>query len=224
MGQVIRKDAAVEDILADARTTLNNAIAKEGDWRTAAEAQLAPVLALADGVRTRLEAARAALAPATASLGASDQRCDDLLGRVSDDVWNQVGRPAQDPALDILFPGGFSSYADGDVDEQPERMELLAELLELRIHPRLDEARARALASEVRESAAALRALVTETRPLRARAVLAQRMETAIARSAQATLARLKRIWKAAGRSEAEIHTVIPDRPAATKKPVPTPT
>jgi hypothetical protein len=152
-----------------------------------------------------------------ASLAAADDRCDDLVGRVSDDVWNAIGRPAQDPAFDLLFPGGVAYYADGSIDEQPDRMDLLAELLELGIHPQLDAARGRALADEIRTAAAELRGQVDTTRPLRARLTLADRMETAIARSAQSALARLKRQWKADGKSEADIHSVIPDRPKPKK-------
>jgi hypothetical protein len=100
-------------------------------------------------------------------------------------------------------------------------MELLAELLESRVHPRLDDARARSLAAEVRAAADELRTQVTATRPLRARVVLSQRMETAVGRAAQAALAALKRAWKADGKTEADIHSVIPDRPKSAKKPAP---
>ncbi len=53
-----------------------------------------------------------------------------------------------------------------------------------------------------------------------------QRAKTAIAHSAQIELANLKRMYKAQGFSEADIHSVIPDRPRPKRTPVtpPSPT
>lgn len=44
-------------------------------------------------------------------------------------------------------------------------------------------------------------------------------VRTALAKVVQAELANLKRLYKAEGFTEAEIHGVIPDRPSKTKKP-----
>ncbi len=55
------------------------------------------------------------------------------------------------------------------------------------------------------------------TTPLRTQITLAERMHVALGRSAHAALAGLKRVWKADGSSEAEIHAIIPDRPASKK-------
>jgi hypothetical protein len=219
MGEVIRRDAAVQDILDDGRTTLRQAVARGGDWQTAAEGRLGSVLALADAVAARKLDAVRALEPAQAALDAGNDEADALVARVSDDVWNLVGRPAHDAALDIVFPGGFTYYTEGDVNEQPDRMELLAGLLESRIHPRLDEAKARAFAAEIRESGTALRGKAEAARPLRTQLSLAARMETAVGRATQVALSGLKRTWKADGKSESEIHSVIPDRPSPGKKP-----
>lgn len=216
MGEVIRKDAAAADILADVQTTVTNATAKGGDWQSAADARLGSIVTLITSVTTRLTEARAAAGPAAAALDVADDTADKLLGRISDDIWNLVGRPGSDPALDILFPGGVSYYASGSTEEQPVRMNLLADLLETGIHPRLEAARASAFATEVRDAATALQASVDAARPVQARLKLAERMQTAVARSAHVGLSRLKAQWKADGKSEAEIHSVIPDRP--TKK------
>ena len=50
----------------------------------------------------------------------------------------------------------------------------------------------------------------------RQRLDLAQRMNTAVARSTQVALSRCKKAYKADGQSEAAIHEVIPDRPQVT--------
>jgi len=218
MGEVVRKDAAAEDILNDARTTMTRATARGGDWESAATARLGPVLNLAESVAGRLADALMLNAPAEAELAVSNDEADRLIQRVSDDVWNLVGRPGHDAALDLIFPGGASSYTEGDTTEQPDRMTLLADLLESGIHPRLDAGRANALALEIRTDATALRAKVEVARPIRLRITLASKMQQAIARAAQSALAGLKRSWKADGKSEVEIHEVIPDRPVASKK------
>lgn len=219
MGEVIRKDAAVADIIADVRTTLTNANARGGDWQSSAQERLGGIVTLADGVEARLKSGRDEVAPLLAALEVEDVSADKLLGRISDDIWNIVGRPGSDPALDILFPGGISYYAAGATDEQPIRMSLLAELLENGIHPRLDAAKAAAFAEEIRQSAARLEERVDAARPAQARVRLAERMLAAIARSGQVALSRLKAQWKADGKTEAEIHAVIPDRPKRRASP-----
>jgi hypothetical protein len=51
-----------------------------------------------------------------------------------------------------------------------------------------------------------------------------QRVRRAVVTSAQAALTNVKRLYKAAGFSEADIHTVIPDRPLPAKHTPPAPT
>lgn len=219
MGEVIRRDAAAADILADANATLTNAVARGGTWQTSAEARLGPVIALSTSVENRRAAALTEYAPVRARLDAGNDVADNLVGRISDDIWNLLGRPGNDPALDILFPGGVSYYTDGDVTEQPGRMLLLAELLESEIHPRLDASRANGFAAELRASASELQAHVEASQPIRLRLDLTEKMYFATAKAAHAALVNLKRAWKADGQSDAEIHAVIPDRPGARKAP-----
>jgi hypothetical protein len=214
MGEVIRRTAAAVDIMADVETTLNRARVRGGDWATSADARLAPFTAMWAEADTRLTGAQAAAAPAVARLEEDDETSDDLLGRISDEIWNLVGRPGSDPILQLFFPGGIRYYATGSTAEQPVRMLLLAELLESGIHPRLPAERATAFATEIREAATRLEEAVDAARSLRARVELAERMRTAVARAAQMALANLKRLWKADGHSDADIHAVIPDRPS----------
>lgn len=122
--------------------------------------------------------------------------------------------------LSLLFPGGVGYYADGEDDEQPDRMDLLAELLEAGVHPRLDRAVAGERAKAVRGESALLRAAHDASRGPRLRLRLLDRVRTALGRSAQMELAHTKRRFRAEGYSEAEIHDVIPDRPRPTAAPV----
>jgi hypothetical protein len=215
MGTVIRKQAAVEDILADVRGSLARARAKAGAWQSIAEARLLPVVQLVDGVEAQRREADAAAAPARAARAAADQAADEAIGAVSDEVWNAVGRPQRDPAMAILFPEGIAHYTDGDVVEQPERMELLAQLLGAGVHPRLGKEVAQGCAERVRAAAATLRAAVDAARGPMARVELLGRTRVALARAGALELGRVKRLYKAEGFREAEIHEVIPNRPVA---------
>lgn len=219
MGDVIRRNAAADDIMDDVRRTYTNATAKGGQWKVHAEARLKPVLVIYDALGGRLKTAEDAQAVLIAALNAGDERADLFLGRISDEIWNAVGRPAQDPSLSLIFPGGIAYYTDGPDDEQPERMELLAELLEANLHPKIDPQVAAKYAAEVRAEAARLQKVVEPARAGRARVELLGRVKTALARSAHMELAAVKRLYKAEGFTEAEIHSVIPDRGRSTPKP-----
>jgi hypothetical protein len=214
MGDVIRRTAAAEDIFADVRSTHKNALAKGGLWQSIAETRLGPVVKLIQMVEERYQTALNALDPLTGALDTMDDRADALLSRISDSIWNDVGRPAHDPALALLFPGGIAYYTDGPDDEQPDRMELLAELLEANLHPRLDLARVARYAAELRDAAQEYAGLVEIHSTARRRVELLGRIRVAVARSAHVELAGVKRCYKAESFSEAEIHTVIPDRSA----------
>jgi hypothetical protein len=215
MGEVIHKKAARERIIEDTRTTLARAAAKAivasgGPWGAAAP-RIGPIVALWDTTTVKRDAARAELAPLAATASATNDAVDDRIKALADEIWNEIGRPQNDPYFDMLFPGGTGFYVDGNPNEQPAQMELLAELLDAKLHPRLTNAPAQA--AVVRAEAAKLEAATEATRKPAARVELYDRMLTAIARSAQVELSKLKRFWKAEGLSESDIHSVIPDRP-----------
>jgi hypothetical protein len=212
---VIRKDAAASDIAADAKATLANAAARGGVWKDLADEKLGPaglllLKVIEDGAKVN-----EALMPLEAALDMQDDETDDFLGAKADEMWNLIGRPASDAAYSLIWPGGVATYADGRDEEQPDRMDLLADLLEAGLHPKLDAGWTKATAEEVRKRAAAYRAKVDALRPVRAKAALLGKTTTVLARSVQMELARLKRRYLAEGLTEAEIHKVIPDRPRA---------
>lgn len=223
MGEVIRKSAAVEDILTDVRQSSLGAQARGGVFKTAADQALKPALTLFESVETKWHALEASLAPLIAAHDHRDDQADALIGRTADSVWNDVGRPApgSDAIFDMMFPAGITFYTDGPDDEQPERMALLADLLESGLHPRLDPAAAKDYAKKLRDCAAELDGGLDALRKPRVRLAMYGRMRTAAAKNAQAALGRFKRILRANDLSEADIHTVIPDRPSAPKKPTP---
>jgi hypothetical protein len=149
-----------------------------------------------------------------------------LLGRLSDDIYNDVGRPGggSDPAYALLFPGGVAAYTEGRDEEQPDRMDLLAELLEAGVHPKLPAKNASEKAKAVRKEAGAYRKVIEQARGPRTRLELLEKVKVSVARSGHTALASLKRAYKSKSFTEAQIHEVIPDRPhAAAAAPAVTP-
>ena len=202
----------------DFRKTHDNAHARGGVAATVAGERLSPVLTIISSLNAQLEAAQAFAAPLLAALAAADRRADKTIGKVSDDIWNDLGRPATDAALDLLFPGGNAFYVDGDVNEQPDRMDLLVELLKSNVHPKLSAAVTQASIATIAAESVTLRAAVDVARPARAKLDLLDRVLMAVARSSAIEIANFKRMLKAHGFSEADAHTIIPDRSHAPGK------
>lgn len=215
MGNVVRKDAAKADIFGDVRSTLTNAQTKGGTLQQLAEERLGPIVTLVDGIEAQLTSVRKTATPLLATIATKNDEADHLLGKVYDQIWNKVGRPANDPALSVIFPGGIAYYAEGDTEGQPDRMEVLVELLNAGLHLKLPKDDAIAAADEVATSCATLRSAVENARKPVAKLGVLERIHTTIARVAQLELANLKRLYKANGFTEAEVHAIIPDRPAS---------
>lgn len=224
MGEVIRKDAAADDIIADVRAAAIDAATKEDKLKALAEELLSPLVKLIDAVDVRRKDAAKVAAPIVAAISTEDNTADKLLLDVHDVIYNALKRPANDPALAILYPGGTTVYTEGPNEEQPDRMDLLAELLEAAIHPRLDASTATASATRVRSEAETYRALVDSSRKPLARVKLLDKVWIAIARIGQISLTRLKKRYLAEGFTEVQVHTVIPDRPRPSGPPAPAPT
>ena len=218
MGETIRESAASDDIKADVRTSFNNAIAKGGIARTLAEERLGPVVTTFEAVDAELKQAREIALPLQAEVRHENDRADAFLGRLYDEIWNDVGRPAHDRRLTLLFPGGAGYYTEGSTDEQPQRMELLAQMLERGMHPKLTAAQIDDYAARIRAAAKDLQDDLDAARLPVSRVKLLERVSTGLARAAHADLVALKRSYKNEGMSEAEIHTIIPDRPPPKKK------
>lgn len=219
MGNIIRKDASPSAILSYLRTTLANAALKGGKIKEVCEGQLLGVLAMANAAESEHHAAETALVPLNAAVRILNDDTDEVLGRIYDETWNDVGRPQYDTALSLIFPGGSSYYAEGDTYEQPLRMELLAKLFERGLHPRLSTAQAQARAAAVRAAALPLAQAVEAARVPAATERLAAKVLAAVAKSVHAELVNTKRLLKVAGFGEPEIHEVMPDiGPAAPKK------
>ena len=223
MGEVIANKAAADDIFADLVTTHARAVARGGKWQQLAEERIGAVLSVITNLQLRLSTAESEVLPLKAALDAQDKRSDQFIGRLSDEIWNAIGRPSFDPTYDVVFPGGIANYTVGANEEQPDRMDLLADLLEMNLISKLDPATLADMVKRVRGESAAYRKVVDGFVQPRVRLQQLQRAKGAIAQSGQMELAHLKRLYKAQGFTEADIHSVIPDRPRPRKAPVTAP-
>lgn len=221
MGQVIRKDASADDIIHDTRTAHENARARGGLWQSLADQALASVLTLHETATAEATAASAAAAPLIAARNEARRNANDLVGRVADHIWNAVGRPRNDANLALLFPNGIAYYVEGDLDTQPKRMLLLAKLLTSNLHPRLPSLQSTAAASEVTAAAEALAQAIEAATGAALHDELCSQVRVAVSRSASMELANLKRLYKAHGFLEADIHAVIPSRVVRRRTPKP---
>lgn len=212
MGDVAIRDGTEAAILAEARAALAAFAAKGGPWKRAAEEKLAPILSLLAGILAELAKARGAEAPAIAAVAAASDAGGMSIERVFGALRDALGRPSFDAAMAILFPGGTGFYEAGSADERVDRMELLAQLLEAGVHPKVSIEAARALAKEARGAARALREAVDAARIPRARVRLLEEAVLVTAASAQAELVALGNLLEAGAFGEAK---EAPDAPAA---------
>lgn len=225
MGTVITANASSDAIMGDVTITLDRAKARGGKWYELAQKMLANSINLAGATEEQRRTAAEELRPLMAAVAAQDEVADRLIGQISDDCWNKIGRPAFDPTFDVVFPNGISYYTGGPDAEQPDRMDLLAHLLEMNVMLRLPAEDAKAMAAKLREASAAYRKVLAPVAGPRTRVQMYERAKTAVAHTAQIALAHLKRLYRAEGFTEAEIHAVIPDhprkRPTVTEEPTP---
>src|SRR5687767_14400064 len=129
MGQVIAKTASVEHILRDVERASGAATAQGSPYKEDAERFLGPVLAHAGDLQLRIATAAKALDAARAQQRVQAARCDDLVGRRKDDLWNTIGRPANDVEFSHLFPNGIADYVRPAASRKPALLKLLANLV-----------------------------------------------------------------------------------------------
>ena len=221
MGSVISRCATADEIIRDVATTLARARSMGGVWQGHAEARLLPVLVLGEHLADELAVARAALAPRVEARLAAESIAEAEIARIMDEIWACIGRPAYDPTLSIVFPGGVAHYTEAGADALPLRMCLLAKLLEQAVVPRLDPDKARTLAAHIRQVTAPLRQAIDALALPRTRVEHLERERAALADVAQMELVHLKRLYLTEGFAEADVHQVIPHHRPRKRTPAP---
>jgi hypothetical protein len=216
MGRIISNNAGIEEKLRDVEVTLVRCRERGGVWEKQGTAFLGDVVVLAersladldksDDARTRLVAARD-LALSTAHR---------VVGRVYDDLWNDLERPAVDPFLAILFPGGADCVDEEKIEDRADTMDAIATTLATVGHPRLPKERTTAAADTIRAEAARLREAIGTANKAVAVWTVHRKVRRALGLVGQAQLSSLKLALRSLRFREAQIHEVIPDRPRTT--------
>jgi hypothetical protein len=215
---MIAQNAAAKEIFKDVRTAASEGAAQSEAVAAITAKELAPVVLVIDELEAGITSAEKAAAPFVSATNATYASACAAVRMVHDITWNYIGRPASDGKFALLFPGGADHYIDGEAEKLPDRMELLAQLFEKNLHPKLSAAQNQEAAGKLRDAAKAYQDALDAARIPVAKLVLLERTRTTMGRSAHATLANYKRLLKVAGLTEAQIHAIIPNRPRAPKK------
>ena len=216
MGTVISREAATPKILSDAILVMGRCRKLGGEWAKQGEIFLSEVVGLAvlNTAEGKLRATE--YTDAVTARGIALVAAHDTVAKGFDDLSNELGRPARDLWLSILFPGG-ADCTDGPMETRPAQMESVVTTLETVGHPRIDKARTTAIAADIRVRAVSLRDALLHVDAANGRKLAHARVARAIADTAQAQLVAFKRVMLALHYSETEITTVIPDRGRKTK-------
>jgi hypothetical protein len=83
MGDVIRRNAAVDDVFSDVHTAHSRGLAKGGKIKQIVEVELGPVVVTIETMEADLRDARKLAQPLIIALQAEDERADKLVERLS---------------------------------------------------------------------------------------------------------------------------------------------
>ena len=222
MGQVITRKAGTDRILSIFAKTFAQATARGGDVQAITDARIGDLHTEVAEVEQQYSDARDTDAKLNVALKVRDAESDLEIGAVIDELWNCMGRPAQSVDYQLIVGGGRTDWTAGSPAIQPQLMTVLAANIRQTNHPKLQakkeewahriEVKAGAQ-DDAAKSASAAEVLVT---------TLGMRRRT-LAYAAQVALTRLKRDFKNAGMTEAQVHEVIPDVPTSKAAVTPTP-
>jgi hypothetical protein len=221
MGKIIRKGAAAGAILRDLGIVKTRSQARGAPYVEDSARFLDATLAQAAAYASRLAAIDDELATLRAEQDVACAAADALVARIKDDAFNRIGRSANDPLFDELFPAGKSTYTDITAARKPTALRLLASVLETSKHEVITAAVVAPYVVQIRAAATAIEVLNTRALPILANRDLVRAQYASSARTGQVQLSRLKKHWRSIGRSEAAIHQIIPDRPTTAGSTVP---
>ncbi len=213
MGQMIAVTADINRVAEHVRTALRNALARGEGIGEAAQRRLGEAVVAIDVALGAHEAASKAEANAWAVVQAEDARSDVAIGHVRDQMWNALGRPRQNAALDQVFPEGVGTYTAGDQRLQPVMMHVLGQRILAASSPRWTKGMREGWAADIEEHRQSYQSGVDAHRPTEASALIARTTYRAAVRAAHTRLRDFKRDLQSMGLDDVEIHTVIPTVP-----------
>jgi hypothetical protein len=209
---VARERIDVADIIDAIRASLANARARGEPWRVHVEEHLGGVEALLDKLTAGRGAVNGQLTQYEAEIAEHSRKANVFIEETADKIWDRMGRPTNDPLYRILFfPVEGELLTGAPSEEQPDRMDLLADMIMAGVYAPLDTEVATAVASEIQKQASAYYIVVDNARRLRRKLKILDALEELIARTGHVQHANLRRSLRAEGFAEAEIHEVVPD-------------
>ena len=218
---LISANAALKSQIDDFATTLRRAKKVGGPIDALAQEYLADSMIYIEAAQADAKVSTDASNDAADSLLVGLRRVHLAVGRIYDECWNLLERPAENPWLKLAFPNATSTVTAARPSEQPLRLRHAARILRTRPHPRIDPARAAALATELEGLADDLQALVTARDDARNTQALDASVLKAQVQLGHHQLALLKKAMLADHLSEAEVHRIIPGHSASKGKPEP---
>lgn len=212
MGVVITKNAAIADILADLRTAVDKAASRGGVWSEEAQKVLANPAVRAFGADEALEQADEALRLERIALELAVRAADLGVANAHDALWNRLDRPKDHPELEVIIPSPLREFTSQPPGDKPQWLDAMAQMLEEGLLSEVPLQDCVDVATELRARSAALVTVLERWEKARKQRTLKNALRKGYVRAARIQLVHLKRIYKARGKSEADIHRVIPDR------------
>jgi len=208
MGSSTIERVGVETMIEVVTTTLANARRQGEPWKSKAEEHLGGIEEMLAAIQGERATVLSAIAAGEAALGALDERSGEALAAMADDVWHLLDRPALDPVFALLFSD--TDRTAGKIEERPEFLETLALLVESCLPRRIDAARVKAAASELRAMAQEYRLSVETLVRLRQRRTVLDSFERAAAQSGLVEAGNLRKSLREMGIDENTIFEIAP--------------
>jgi hypothetical protein len=211
-GMLARESVCPADIIDTIRASLANARGRGERWKAHVEEHLGGI----EGLLDKLEAGRAAvkerIGQFQAEMAEQSRQADVFIEEMADDIWDRLGRPTNDPLYQVLFfPVEGQLLKEAPSEEQPDRMDLLADMIEAGVYAPLDTEGAKEFASEIRKRSSAYYIVADNLRRLWRKLKILDALEELIARTGHVQHSNLRRRLREAGFGEAEIREVVPD-------------
>ena len=211
MGNVLSRKRALGAIVETIETTLTRARERDDFVKARVDERLGPYEPLLTEAAAVAAAAVRAHDEALAAVLYTVEKAQLVFGEVQDEVRNALGRPRSDATMALLFPEGMAAVRRVAPRHAALTMGLVAEQMRKIRNPKLDEARLAEWSARLEAAKGTVVAAAAAEESAGASASHARASYARLVHTAWLTLPALKRVLKADGLTEAQVHSVIPD-------------
>lgn len=206
-------ESEANTLVMEIQSALSACRLKGGAFQRIAEERLVALLSLLSVTAGELKKARDAAAPLALNLNERHRRTAEGMSELYQMIRKAMGNPAVDVASALLFPGGTGFYTECAPNEQSDRIELLAQLLEAGMLARLPSEKAPHFAKQAREMAQSAREAADALRIPKARVSLLERSLALVNRGAKLELGNMQKRMLAEGISGEEVSALFSQKP-----------